>query len=215
MEDKIRQIKRQLRLAMNGIVSTSMREKGAEYKLNFGLTYPLLKRIAGSCVPSATLAGRLWTEDIRECRILATLLYPADEFTPDTADEWVVRITQPEIADYCCANLFDRLSFASDKALLWIVSDRELIQYTGFQLFTRLFMRGYKVSGAESIALIDGAKTAVAGLSARVAVAALNCLKRGMRSDKEFSENVLSAFKVADAEGAVYADLLAEHELMY
>ena len=46
MDAQIREIKRQFRMAMNGIVSTSMREKGMDYKIYFGLTLPLIKRIA-------------------------------------------------------------------------------------------------------------------------------------------------------------------------
>ena len=36
LEDKIKDIRTQLRLAMNGVVSHSMRQKGVNYRLNFG-----------------------------------------------------------------------------------------------------------------------------------------------------------------------------------
>ena len=35
LQDEIREIRKELRLAMNGVISTSMREKGIVYKLNF------------------------------------------------------------------------------------------------------------------------------------------------------------------------------------
>lgn len=38
--------KGQFRLFMNGVVSQSMREKGLDYKLNFGIELPRLKEIA-------------------------------------------------------------------------------------------------------------------------------------------------------------------------
>ena len=43
-------------MAMNGIVSTSMREKGMDYRINFGLTLPLIRNIAESYTPNAELA---------------------------------------------------------------------------------------------------------------------------------------------------------------
>ena len=88
MDAQIREIKRQFRMAMNGIVSTSMREKGMDYKINFGLTLPLIKRIAERYSPNAELAELLWKENIRESKILATLLYPAQELTPEIMQHW-------------------------------------------------------------------------------------------------------------------------------
>ena len=45
-EDIIKSIKKDFRLGMNGIVSTSMREKGMNYKINFGLSLPQIRNIA-------------------------------------------------------------------------------------------------------------------------------------------------------------------------
>ena len=36
---------------MNGMVSQSMRQKGMEYKLNFGIEYPRIKEIAAGYEP--------------------------------------------------------------------------------------------------------------------------------------------------------------------
>ena len=46
IQDTIREIKSKFRLFMNGMVSQSMREKGIDYKLNFGIEYPRIKEIA-------------------------------------------------------------------------------------------------------------------------------------------------------------------------
>ena len=66
LQDEIREIRKQLRLAMNGVISTSMREKGIVYKLNFGVPYPEIKEIARKHKPNGELAAALWKEDIRE-----------------------------------------------------------------------------------------------------------------------------------------------------
>ena len=85
LQDEIREIRKELRLAMNGVISTSMREKGIVYKLNFGVPYPEIKGIARKHKPNGELAAALWKEDIREFKILATFLQPAEtlDFTSD------------------------------------------------------------------------------------------------------------------------------------
>ena len=45
LQNELKEIRTQLRLAMNGVISTSMREKGIVYKLNFGVPLPEIKQI--------------------------------------------------------------------------------------------------------------------------------------------------------------------------
>ena len=59
LQDEIREIRKELRLAMNGVISTSMREKGIVYKLNFGVPYPEIKGIARKHKPDGELAAAL------------------------------------------------------------------------------------------------------------------------------------------------------------
>ena len=51
LQDQLREIRTQLRMAMNGVISTSMREKGVVYKLNFGVPLPEVKQISASGLP--------------------------------------------------------------------------------------------------------------------------------------------------------------------
>ena len=80
LQDELKEIRTQLRLAMNGVISTSMREKGIVYKLNFGVPLPEIKQIAATHKPDSELAAALWKEDIREFKILASLLQPVGGF---------------------------------------------------------------------------------------------------------------------------------------
>ena len=117
---------------MNGIVSQNMRNLGANYKINFGLTLPLLKKIAEEIPADAQLANALWNDTaVRESMMLAPMLYPADEFNEDEAEKWVTNMPNIEIADICCKSLFRRLRFAPRKALSWSLSDKMIRQYTG------------------------------------------------------------------------------------
>ena len=114
LQDEIREIRKELRLAMNGVISTSMREKGIVYKLNFGVPYPEIKGIARKHKPNGELAAALWKEDIREFKILATFLQPAETLPLDEAKRWVKEIPYLEIAEHCCRNLFVHLPYMED-----------------------------------------------------------------------------------------------------
>lgn len=57
LQDELKEIRTQLRMAMNGVISTSMREKGIDYKLNFGVPLPEIKQIAARHEPGSDLAA--------------------------------------------------------------------------------------------------------------------------------------------------------------
>lgn len=114
IQDTIREIKSKFRLFMNGMVSQSMREKGIDYKLNFGIEYPRIKEIAADYPCSHELAQALWKENIRECKIMAGLLQPVDGFCREIAEIWIEDMRYPELAEYTVMNLFQRLPYASE-----------------------------------------------------------------------------------------------------
>ena len=102
---------------MNGVISTSMRQKGMNYKLIFGVPIPEIKHIAAVHEPDAELARALWKEDVREMKILATLLFPAGSMTQEEALAWMREIPYPEIAEQCCNNLFPTVEQPDQLAL--------------------------------------------------------------------------------------------------
>ena len=121
LQDEIREIRKQLRLAMNGVISTSMREKGIVYKLNFGVPYPEIKEIARKHKPNGELAAALWKEDIREFKILATFLQPAETLPLDEAKRWVKEIPYLEIAEHCCRNCSFICLIWRTSRLIWLL----------------------------------------------------------------------------------------------
>lgn len=139
-EEIIRDIRQRCRKAMNGIASTSMRQRGISYKVNFGLNIQQIKELSGRYNPDAELAETLWKEDTRELKILATLLYPADNFTEVVANKWVIEIPNQEIREQLSLNLLQILPFAGKLALEWSNSKDESIRATGYWLLARLFL---------------------------------------------------------------------------
>ena len=184
-QETIKEIKKQFRLFMNGVVSQSMREKGLDYKLNFGIELPRLKEIALKFEKNHDVAQALWEENIRECKILAGLLQPVDTFYPEIADIWVEDMCYPEIAELTCMNLFQHLPYASEKVFQWMADEGEYFQFCGYMLMTRLLMKGMELNERAENEFLDQALVALQGESAMVRRAASTALRRYASQHKE------------------------------
>ena len=185
LKDKLKDIKTQLRLAMNGAVSHSMREKGLIYKLNFGVELPRIKSIAAAYEKDHALAQALWKEEIRECKILAGLLQPVESFFPEIADIWVEDIRNIEIAELTCMNLFQHLPYAPAKSFHWIADDREYVQTCGFLTAARLLMKKGDMTERASGELLDQAMCAVRSESYHVRNAAMLVVRKYLQHSEE------------------------------
>lgn len=174
LHSKVKEIKQSFRLMMDGAVAQSMRDKGVSYHLNWGATLPRLKAKAEelkseytiiSPQPSALydLAIALWKENVRECKILATMLMPPDEMLPGVCDVWMEQITEQEIAEQAAFNLWQHLPYAPVKAYEWIASDKEYYQLCGFHVLSRLFMNGQEPNERGINEFLDQAAAALQG----------------------------------------------------
>lgn len=175
---------------MNGMVSQSMREKGMEYKLNFGIEYPRIKEIAAGYEPDHELAQALWKENIRECKILAGLLQPADTFYQEIADIWIEGMDYPELAEYTVMNLFQRLPYASEVVFRWMADEREMFQLCGFLLMAHLLMKGEKLNERAEAEFLDQACTAVEGDCGPVQKAASVALRKYAHQSRDNKRTV-------------------------
>lgn len=175
-DDKLQEIKRSFRLVMNGAASRSMREKGMEYRLNWGVSLLDLRAMAEQYGKDYSLAAALWKEDIRECKVLATLIMPAERMTADLAEVWIEQTTTQEIAEIAAMNLYQYMLDASITAFQWIAGDENLRQICGYHILSRLFMRGCKPTERDADELRDQAATAMLSASLSVRHAAKTCL---------------------------------------
>lgn len=185
IQQTLRDIKQELRLAMNGVASARMRESGMDYKLNFGVELPRLQQIAAEFPCSHELAQALWKENVRECRILAGMLQPTDTFYPEIADIWVENIQVPELAQLTVMNLFARLPYAADSAFRWMADEREMFQLCGFLLAARLFMQGAILNERAENEFLDQAATALQAPSAAIRQATRASLQKYMQTGEE------------------------------
>ena len=176
--ERVRQIKQSFRLMMDGSVAQSMRDKGLDYHLNWGATLPRLREQADRLGYDYDLAIALWKENVRECKILATMVMPPDRMLPEVVDIWMEQTETVEIAEQAVMNLYQHLPYAPVKAYEWMASDKELYQLCGFHVLSRLFMNGHEPNDRGINEFLDQAHVALQSSSVTVRKAALNCLNR-------------------------------------
>ena len=179
MQEKLKEIKQSFRLYMNGVTAQSLRDKGVNYHLNWGVSLQHLQEMAAEIkadltdAPSGelltpplgeagrgslfTLSSLLWKENIRECKILATMLMPADTFPADLAMLWVEQTPTQEIAELAAMNLYQHLPYAKDMALQLIAQPYEMAQLQGYCIMARLLSTKMVLNDSERNEFIDQA----------------------------------------------------------
>ena len=156
----IKEIKTQLRLSMNGIVSTHQRRQGLDYKINFGVEIPRLKEIASRYRKDDALAEHLWAENIRESKLLAIYLYPQEKFSPEVADRWLAECRFTETADHLCRLLLIHLPAPASFALHQIDSDDAMRKYCGYSMLSNLFRGNCPITDVEEAEYLISMKVA-------------------------------------------------------
>ena len=174
--EKLKEIKQSFRLLMNGVASHSMRQKGVEYKINWGVPVPELQQMAVEYGKDYDLAIELWKEDIRECQVLATLIMPAERMDNDLVDVWMERVRTQEMAELLAFHLLQHLRFAPSLAFQWIASDKDMYQLCGYQLLARLFAQGLEPNERGINEFLDQAHVTLQGDNLPLKHAAYNCV---------------------------------------
>jgi 3-methyladenine DNA glycosylase AlkD len=198
LQEQVKEIKQSFRQLMDGATAQSMRDKGVLYKLNWGASIPMLREKAEELGKNYQLAIALWKEDVRECKILATMLMPPDEVLPEVIDIWMEQMPSQEMAEQASFNLFQYLPFAPAKAYEWMASDKELYQLCGFLVITRLFMNGQEPNERGINEYIDQLEVALQGPSLSVRKAALQSVQRFSELGLVYERLAQSALKRAN-----------------
>ncbi len=188
--EKLKQIKQSFRLLMNGEANRSMREKGLNYHLNWGVSLVDLRQMAKEYGKDYELAIELWKENIRECKILATMIMPAERMLPEIVDIWVEQTQEVEIAEQAAFNLYQHLDFAPEIAFRWISSNEAIRQISGYHILSRLFMRGLEPNERGINEFLDQALAALNDSNISVRHAATTSLQRFSELGEDYSKIV-------------------------
>lgn len=194
-QEKLKAIKRSFFLRMDGTASRSMREKGLDYKINWGVSIPDLRQMAAQYGKDYALAIALWKEDIRECKILATMIMPPEEMLPEIVELWMEQTPSQEIAEMAAFNLYQHLDYAPVMAFQWIAGDNEMEQICGYNLLSRLFMKGQEPNERGIQEFLDQALTALQSPFVSIRHAAMNCVQRFASLGDDYAQISESALK--------------------
>ena len=200
INSQVKEIKQSFRQMMDGSVAKSMRDKGVDYKLNWGATLPRLQAKAAELGKNYDLAITLWKENVRECKILATMMMPADQVLPEVIDIWMEQTDTQEIAEQAAYNLYQYLPYAPEKAYSWMASEKELYQLCGFHVLSRLFMNKQEPNERGINEFIDQALAALQGNSLPVKKAAMSCMQRFAELGLVYERLSKSALKTINLE---------------
>lgn len=196
--EKLKEIKQSFRLLMNGVASHSMRQKGVDYKINWGVPVPELQQMAVEYGKDYDLAIELWKEDIRECQVLATLIMPAERMDNDLVDVWMERVRTQEMAELLAFHLLQHLRFAPSLAYQWIASDKNMYQLCGYQLLARLFAQGLEPNERGINEFLDQAHVTLQGDNLPLKHAAYNCVLSFCELGEELETVAKGALKDLD-----------------
>ena len=197
-QHKVKEIKQSLRQLMNGVTAKSMRDKGMDYHLSWGASIPDLQKMAAEYGKDYSLAIELWKENIRECKILATMIMPPKEMPVEIVELWMEQTPSLEVAEQAAFNLYQHLDEASVLAFQWIASDNDFEQVCGYHVLSRLFMKGMTPDERGLNEVIDQVLTALQGTSFPVRRAAVTCLQWLGRQGDEYAQIIRSATKSFD-----------------
>ena len=198
IQQQVKEIKQSFRQMMDGSVAASMRTKGVDYKLNWGATLPRLREKAEEIGKNYDLAIALWKENVRECKILSTMIMPPNEVLPEVIDIWMEQTPTQEIAEQAAFNLYQYLPYAPEKAYTWMASSEPLYQLCGFHIITRLFMNGQEPNERGINEFIDQAIVALQGESIPVRKAAMAAVQRFANLGLVYERIAKSALKQAN-----------------
>ena len=110
----------------------------------YGVSVPVLRKMAREVGRDHALALELWASGIHEARMLACFIDRPDMVTEEQMESWVKDFDSWDVCDQCCSNLFDRNHLAYEKALQWSEREEEFVRRAGFVLMACLAVHDKK-----------------------------------------------------------------------
>lgn len=176
--EQIKEIKRSFRRYMNGMAAASMREKGLNYSINWGISLPNLREMAAAYGRDRALAAELWGEHSRECRILATMIMPPAEADRATMEQWIGQTDNAEMAEQLAFNLLQHVPFAPELSIERILSDDGFALLCAIHTLSRLLSSRRLTPDAVPSEVKTRIEQLQSSADKTVAHAAFNCLSR-------------------------------------
>jgi len=138
---------KQLKKLSNPKNVEGMARFGIKSKHKLGIRKPALRKLASQITkdPSLSnktvrhrLAGQLWSSEILEARILASMIDVPELVTEKQMDYWITGFDSWDLCDQVCMNLLDKTPLAYRKAVEWSKREPEFEKRAGYALMACL-----------------------------------------------------------------------------
>lgn len=107
---ELKQIMQKAVMLQNGTVASQMAKSGVRGLMNYGVALPDLRRIAAEAGTNHNLARRLCQLNIREARILASMLFDANKLSDDDLLLIYNSITNIDMAENFAQNIVSKIA---------------------------------------------------------------------------------------------------------
>lgn len=104
----------------------------------YGVSAPVLRKLAREIGKDHQLAQQLWSSGILEARALASLIDEPSRVTQAQMERWSKDFNSWAVCDGCCSILFDKTRWAYQKAIEWSRRKEEFAKRGGFVLMAAL-----------------------------------------------------------------------------
>lgn len=161
----------------DGEISQRMKEKGIHYKANYGTSIVWLKKISEKYIGNNELANRLWLRDVRETKILATLIAkPQNQFL-NTVKNWLHEIETEELSEQLGVNFLSRIKELPKNAVDYLAMEGKFIHGSIWVALSVFLIKGGEITVDESAILLEKIK-----LFEKNSFYELKCKSRFLRS---------------------------------
>ena len=163
----------ELRREMNGAVAESMQRGEGGYGLNYGVSIPTIRAIAGRVGTDHAFARFLYRQDVRELRMAALTIADPVSVTPDNVDEWFVGRMPEELIEELALRLLSRCGRPVLDTLCgrWLRAGSGAERYAALMALARARVQEFDAVAAcpDDLRLARGAAAFVQSASVRIA----------------------------------------------
>ena len=135
---QLNQILKKLKSLSNPEAVAGMARFGINPKNTYGISIPVLRKMAKEIGKNHNLALKLWASGIHEAKILAAMIDEPEKVTKKQMDEWIKNFDSWDVCDQCCMNLFSKTPYSWEKAKQWTNRKKEFEKRAGFALIACL-----------------------------------------------------------------------------
>ncbi len=152
---KMAEILAVLRKQTNGAVTGSMEDRGVVWPLNYGVSVPAIRSLAGNYAPDHALGKLLYQQQVRELRLSGIMVADPRAVTADELPFWAAGVVNTEVAEHL-SFLFAAGNIIPEIIEQWLSADNEWLQYAVLLSVTRRLASDGSLSGAAAWAADSG-----------------------------------------------------------